>query len=80
MRLLRYVLAVGAIYAISWIAAYVIMNGFHQGFWSQCFQYFVLAWTFEGLERVVFTWLFSLGLFAVGFGVFHSHQRSKRKT
>jgi hypothetical protein len=37
-------------------------------FWNLWVQYFVLAWTFDGHERVGFTWWFKLGIFAVGFG------------
>ena len=80
MRFLRYILIAGIIYVISWIGAYVIMNGFHEGFWSLCFRYFVLAWTFDGLERVAFTWLFSLGFFTAGFGGYLHLQRSRKKT
>jgi hypothetical protein len=79
VRILKYVLIAVVIYAISWVGAYVFINGIDQEFWGLCYQYFVLAWTFDGLERVGFTWMFSLAFFAVGFGAFLFIQRSSKK-
>jgi hypothetical protein len=71
VRFLRFILIGLALYTVSWIGAFALINAFDSGFWRQCAYYLMLAWTFEGLERVAFTWLVSLGFFGIGLcGVF----------
>jgi hypothetical protein len=49
--------------------AYTVVNGFHDGYVSQCLLYFYYAWTFQGLELVVAVWILSLVIFVAGLGV-----------
>lgn len=79
MRFLRFILIVIPIYAVSWIGAFALINGFDQSFWRQCAHYFMLAWTFDGLERVVFTWLISLGFFGIGLCGLYMLRRGRKK-
>ena len=80
MRFLRFSLIGLLLYFLSWVGAFAVVNGIGQGFWSQCVRYFQLAWTFDGLERVIFTWLVSLGFFGIGLVGLVVLRRSGRKT
>lgn len=61
----RYFLALVAAYWLAWTIAYVgvMYNAVLRLDFSEYFHWFVLAWTFRGLEMVALTWLLSMGLF-----------------
>ncbi len=46
-----------------WTLSYVIVNGDLN--LELLVEYFILAWTFDGLERPLFTWILSLILFVL---------------
>ena len=62
---LKYAVALLATYLVAWTASYVFMfvsrgDGFDFRYY---WEYFVLAWTFNGLEVPTFIWLFSIVAF-----------------
>jgi hypothetical protein len=59
---LRYSIALLVAYFLAWTTAYVyiIVNAVNRLDFSEYVHWFVLAWTFNGLEMVAFTWFFSL--------------------
>ena len=62
---LKYAVALLATYLLAWTASYVYMfvsRGDSLDF-SHYLEYFVLAWTFNGLEIPTFIWLFSIVTF-----------------
>ena len=64
-RHLRYAAALLGTYMLSWTASYIfvfVSRGDGLDF-SYYFQYFRLAWTFNGLEIPSFIWLFSIVAF-----------------
>ena len=56
----KLLLALG-IYLICWVFAYVLVNGDFN--LKYMYEYFVLAWTFNGLMRPTYTWILSLMMF-----------------
>ncbi len=54
-----------AAYFVAWTVAYAFIaySAVNRLDFSHYFEWFVLAWTFQGLEMVVFTWYLSLALF-----------------
>jgi hypothetical protein len=62
---LRYAIALVAAYVLAWTIAYsfIIYSAVNRLDFSEYIHWFVLAWTFNGLEMVAFTWLFSLAAF-----------------
>ena len=62
---LRYAIALVAAYVLAWTIAYsfIIYTAVNRLDFSKYIHWFVLAWTFNGFEMVVFTWLFSLAAF-----------------
>jgi len=52
-----------AAYFLSWVLSYVVVNGDLNI--DYMWEYFVLAWTFDGFVRPVVTWLLSIVTFSV---------------
>ncbi len=60
--LFKYVTALFAAYFLAWTISYVFMflsRGDHLDF-SYYFKWLVMAWTFNGLEVVTYTWIINL--------------------
>jgi hypothetical protein len=49
-----------ATYVVAWTVAYVLVMGLDFAYFL---EYFVLAWTFSGLEVPTYIWLFSIAVF-----------------
>jgi hypothetical protein len=66
-----------AVYAVCWITAYVVVNDDLDT--HLLVQYFVLAWTGQGLERPFFTWIVSclfFVMFLIGWWIRHRRVRT----
>jgi len=50
-----------AIYLVCWVVAYIVVNGNINI--QLMAEYFVLGWSFQGMERPMFSWLISLVIF-----------------
>lgn len=58
-------------YLVAWCLSYVYMmrSRGDQPEWRECYDYFVLAWTFEAGEIPAFIWGYSLVVFVLMAGV-----------
>jgi hypothetical protein len=61
IRLARVISIVVASYAVAWLAAFALLVGLEP---SLIGGYFLLGWTFRGLELVTSVWLLAWPLFA----------------
>jgi len=59
-KLPRYIPVLVATYVVAWTVAYVLVMGSDFAYFV---EYFVLAWTFRGLEIPTYIWLFSIAVF-----------------
>jgi|JI6StandDraft_1071083.scaffolds.fasta_scaffold230899_2 hypothetical protein len=61
-----------ACYFAAWLAAFLIMVGFEPSLMA---RYFLLGWTFRGLELVSLVWLLTWPIFLVALVAYHFIRR-----